>query len=434
MCVFTVKGLGQPLGPLPGPVEDHHRAADGAQRGHDRPGHSARAEHGDALAGQACRLDCHLRAQRLKRAGRIGVQTLEHSVIADGQRVGGADPRGFGIHATACFGDETDQVFLVRHRHAHPTQSQPRMVDHRADGGLEMLPLGRDRERCIEPVETCCDKIGIVCLRTDRVLDRPSDDAVQACRGADPLDAVKTSQLVQRRLTRRRGLVGPIGRKGQKRTELGCKQPAQQAEAAHAQGDHGLSPLREQIERFEVVAERAGLPGDFHDRTRRLGGHLFNRLEQIARPALETVGREDQVGVQVALATAGKRVVDAPSQNAIAVIPLQLDVNIARRPVGADGVVIQVQEFPDDEVLEEMECESPFDLLGLYAGVDMVRRSVTDVPENVDMIFLYRRPILDYWCETGDDLVEVVRHVLIHEIGHHFGFSDADMERIEAEA
>jgi predicted Zn-dependent protease with MMP-like domain len=78
-----------------------------------------------------------------------------------------------------------------------------------------------------------------------------------------------------------------------------------------------------------------------------------------------------------------------------------------------------------------MECESPFDLLGLYAGIDMVRRSVTDMPENVDMIFLYRRPILDYWCETGDDLVEVVRHVLIHEIGHHFGFSDDDMDRLE---
>ena len=95
---------------------------------------------------------------------------------------------------------------------------------------------------------------------------------------------------------------------------------------------------------------------------------------------------------------------------------------------------MRVGECPDDEVLGELECESPFALPGRYAGVDMVRRSVPDVPENVDMIFLYRRPILDYWCETGDDLVEVVRHVLIHEIGHHFGFSDDDMERIEAEA
>jgi predicted Zn-dependent protease with MMP-like domain len=59
------------------------------------------------------------------------------------------------------------------------------------------------------------------------------------------------------------------------------------------------------------------------------------------------------------------------------------------------------------------------------------RKSVSDPRPHIDMIFLYRRPILDYWCETGEELYAVVRHVLIHEIGHHFGFSDADMERIE---
>ncbi len=96
-------------------------------------------------------------------------------------------------------------------------------------------------------------------------------------------------------------------------------------------------------------------------------------------------------------------------------------------------VVVQVQDFPDDETLEDLECESPFDLLGLYRGVDLTQKSVMDTPEDVDMIFLYRRPILDYWCETGEDLTHVVRHVLIHEIGHHFGFSDEDMERIEAD-
>ena len=95
------------------------------------------------------------------------------------------------------------------------------------------------------------------------------------------------------------------------------------------------------------------------------------------------------------------------------------------------GVVIQVQDFPDDETLDEMECESPFDLLGLYRGVDLARKSVLDTPEDVDMIFLYRRPILDYWCETGEDLGHVVRHVLIHEVGHHFGFSDEEMEALE---
>jgi len=118
--------------------------------------------------------------------------------------------------------------------------------------------------------------------------------------------------------------------------------------------------------------------------------------------------------------------IEAFAREALATIPAEL-----RQHLG--DVIIQVEEFPDDEVLEEMECESPFDLLGLYCGVDLTQKSVSDVPEDVDMIFLYRRPILDYWCESGDDLVNVVRHVLIHEIGHHFGFSDDEMERIEAE-
>jgi predicted Zn-dependent protease with MMP-like domain len=97
-------------------------------------------------------------------------------------------------------------------------------------------------------------------------------------------------------------------------------------------------------------------------------------------------------------------------------------------------VVIRVEDFPDDDTLEAMECETPFDLLGLYRGVDLSRKSVLDTPEDVDMIFLYRRPILDYWCEMGEDLTHVVRHVLVHEIGHHFGLSDEDMDRIEAMA
>ena len=97
-----------------------------------------------------------------------------------------------------------------------------------------------------------------------------------------------------------------------------------------------------------------------------------------------------------------------------------------------DGVMIRIDEFPDEETEREMGLESPFDLLGLYRGVSIDRKSVSDTPSDIDMIFLYRRPILDYWCETGEDLERVVRHVLIHEIGHHFGLSDADMERIEA--
>ena len=102
-----------------------------------------------------------------------------------------------------------------------------------------------------------------------------------------------------------------------------------------------------------------------------------------------------------------------------------------RAQLGA--VVIRIEDFPDEETEEEMELESPFDLLGLYRGVALPRQSLLDVRSMPDMIFLYRRPILDYWCETGQDLRALVRHVLIHEIGHHFGFSDDDMDRIENE-
>jgi predicted Zn-dependent protease with MMP-like domain len=95
-------------------------------------------------------------------------------------------------------------------------------------------------------------------------------------------------------------------------------------------------------------------------------------------------------------------------------------------------VVIQVQDFPDEETEREMDLETPFDLLGLYRGVDLTRQSVSDVRTSPDMIFLYRRPLLDYWCDSGEDLAHIVRHVMIHEIGHHFGFSDDDMEALEA--
>ncbi len=95
------------------------------------------------------------------------------------------------------------------------------------------------------------------------------------------------------------------------------------------------------------------------------------------------------------------------------------------------GVVVRIEEFPDAETEKELGLESPFDLLGLYRGVSLDQKSITDPGTDVDMIFLYRSPILDYWCETGENLTHVVRHVLIHEIGHHFGFSDADMEWLE---
>jgi predicted Zn-dependent protease with MMP-like domain len=97
-------------------------------------------------------------------------------------------------------------------------------------------------------------------------------------------------------------------------------------------------------------------------------------------------------------------------------------------------VVIRVEDFPTDEVLDAFDAESPFDLLGLYHGVDLARQSVMDPAAMPEMVFLYRRPILDYWAEHEETLGHIVTHVLVHEIGHHFGLSDADMHRIEEEA
>jgi predicted Zn-dependent protease with MMP-like domain len=114
------------------------------------------------------------------------------------------------------------------------------------------------------------------------------------------------------------------------------------------------------------------------------------------------------------------------AQRALNTIPNRL-----KRHLGP--VVIRVEEFPDEETEEAMGLDSPFDILGLYRGVALPHKSISEPRPGLDMVFLYRRPILDYWCETGEDLTRVVRHVLIHEIGHHFGFSDEDMARIEKE-
>jgi predicted Zn-dependent protease with MMP-like domain len=97
-------------------------------------------------------------------------------------------------------------------------------------------------------------------------------------------------------------------------------------------------------------------------------------------------------------------------------------------------ILVRVEDFPTDETLDSLGIESPFDLLGLYSGVDLARKSVSDVTSLPDMVFLYRRPILDYWAEHEETLGAIVTHVLVHEIGHHFGLSDDDMERIEQDA
>ncbi len=98
-----------------------------------------------------------------------------------------------------------------------------------------------------------------------------------------------------------------------------------------------------------------------------------------------------------------------------------------------EGLVIQVVDFPDDETLDEMDAKTEFDLLGLFRGRGLAHRAAIDETGAMpNMIWLYRRPLLDFWCEGEDTLSAVVAHVLIHEIGHHFGLSDADMEAIEA--
>jgi len=100
-----------------------------------------------------------------------------------------------------------------------------------------------------------------------------------------------------------------------------------------------------------------------------------------------------------------------------------------------EGLVIRVEEFPDDDVLEEMDAETEFDLLGLFRGQGLTQGAhLAGTGDTPNMIWLYRRPILDYWAEGEDTLGEIVTHVLVHEIGHHFGLSDADMEEIEKRA
>ena len=100
-----------------------------------------------------------------------------------------------------------------------------------------------------------------------------------------------------------------------------------------------------------------------------------------------------------------------------------------------EGLVIQVVDFPDDETLDDMGAQSEFDLLGLFRGRGLAQRgAVEETGELPNMIWLYRRPLLDFWCEGEDSLGAVVNHVLVHEIGHHFGLSDADMDAIERSA
>jgi predicted Zn-dependent protease with MMP-like domain len=101
----------------------------------------------------------------------------------------------------------------------------------------------------------------------------------------------------------------------------------------------------------------------------------------------------------------------------------------------AGDVLIRIEDFADDELLAEMGIEDPFELSGLYMGVDLTQRSIMDPAPAPAMVFLYRRAILDEWIDRGDvTLAELVAHVLVHEIGHHFGLSDEQMDAILEDA
>jgi predicted Zn-dependent protease with MMP-like domain len=112
------------------------------------------------------------------------------------------------------------------------------------------------------------------------------------------------------------------------------------------------------------------------------------------------------------------------AERALAAIPAKLAQHVR-------GVGIAVEDMADDETLDELGIESAWELTGLYRGTPLTRRSVDDIAREPDLIFLYREPILLEWIESGEELYRIVRNVLVHEIAHHFGFSDNDIEAIE---
>lgn len=113
------------------------------------------------------------------------------------------------------------------------------------------------------------------------------------------------------------------------------------------------------------------------------------------------------------------------------------EASLAAIPEGlrnyVQGIAILVEEFAEDEVLDVMGIDDAFNLLGLYQGVAMDEQSVLAVREDLDRIYLYRRPLLDAWADGEDSLEDLIANTLIHEIGHHFGLSDEDMERLETD-
>ena len=129
------------------------------------------------------------------------------------------------------------------------------------------------------------------------------------------------------------------------------------------------------------------------------------------------------------------RPIKAPSLVELEILAAEIFRRLPRRFRDlCTDVVIQVDDFPTEEALDQIGAESEFDLLGLFQGVGLPFRSESAPVQMPNMIWLYRRPILDYWAEHDETLGAIVKHVLVHEIGHHFGLSDADMEAVEATA
>lgn len=119
-------------------------------------------------------------------------------------------------------------------------------------------------------------------------------------------------------------------------------------------------------------------------------------------------------------AEAIERLADA----AIAALPQRFRRHLAH-------VVVRVEEFADEDVLDAMGIEDAFELTGLYSGRSMREETSQASGELPPMIHLYRRPLLDEWVDTGVSLEALITHVIVHEVGHHFGLSDAEMHAIE---
>ena len=130
---------------------------------------------------------------------------------------------------------------------------------------------------------------------------------------------------------------------------------------------------------------------------------------------------------QVSDVAPGLDAIEAIARDALMKLPEEFRAHLG-------DIVLIVEDFADDETLAELEIESPFDLSGLYHGRPVGEKSAFDAAAEPDRIHLYRRAILDEWVETGVGLDALVRHVLIHEVGHHFGLSDADMHALEEAA